>query len=112
MVALAAFLFVPPQNPEDAAWFVAHVQPHEALLRAWLRSSFPSENDVDDVVQEALARVVQAHAQTRIEAPIAFLFATARNLALMPMRHEKVAPRANGLAESALESILDEHADV
>ena len=53
-----------PVNPADrhAAWFAAHVQPHEARLRGWLHRQFPRANDVDDLVQEAFVRVLAARA--------------------------------------------------
>jgi RNA polymerase sigma factor (sigma-70 family) len=107
-------LALPPQNPEDAAWFAAHVQPHEAMLRAWLRSRFPRETDLDDIVQEAFARLVKAHAggAVVIASPKAFLFATARNLALGRVRHRQVVGDETGLAENAVEGVLDEAADV
>jgi hypothetical protein len=59
-----------PLNPNDSdssRWFAEQVQPHEGMLRAWLRSRFPTENDVDDVVQEAYARVLEARATTAID---------------------------------------------
>jgi RNA polymerase sigma-70 factor (ECF subfamily) len=103
---------VPPQNPESAAWFEQHVRPHESMLRAWLRSRFPSESDLDDLVQEAFARVVCAWETRHIDSPKAFLFATARNLALGRLRHRHVAGENYGLAEIEAESVLDETADV
>lgn len=82
------------------------------MLRAWLRSRFPAQCDVDDVVQEAFARIVQARATTAIDSPKAFLFATARNLALCWTRHQRVMRTNNPLTEFELESVLDESADV
>ena len=82
-------LAVTPADPH-AAWFAAHVQPHEARLRGWLRSQFPRANDVDDLVQEAFVRVLAAHARGEIRAPRAFLFATARTRALARLRHQRV----------------------
>lgn len=82
------------------------------MLRAWLRSRFSADCEIDDVVQEAFARIVRARAQTEIASPKAFLFATARNVALARLRHQKVAPEGNVLAETAIEGILDEGADV
>ena len=82
------------------------------MLRAWLRSRFPAENDVDDIVQEAYARVLEARTTTVIESPKAFLFATARNLALARFRRPPAAARQNGLTEFEIESVLDESADV
>jgi RNA polymerase sigma factor (sigma-70 family) len=103
---------LPPHHPDQTRWFLEHVQPHEGMLRAWLRSRFPVECDIDDIVQEAYARVLQASETNTIDSPKAFLFATARNLALGRVRHQKVSGVNDGLAEIALESVLDESADV
>jgi len=37
--------------PDDARWFAAAVQPHDAALRGWLRTRFPALGDIDDIVQ-------------------------------------------------------------
>lgn len=103
---------MPPQNPESAAWFELHVRPHEAMLRAWLRSRFPAEIDLDDIVQEAYSRILRAWETAPIESPKAFLFATARNLALGRVRHLNVTGENNGLTEMGAESVLDESADI
>jgi len=81
------------------------------MLRAWLRGQFPRLADLDDIVQEAYVRVLQARETQAIDAPKAFLFATARNLALGRVRHEKVTG-VFALAESELLRIYDESADV
>ena len=99
-------------DPQSVRWFAEHVQPHEGMLRAWLQSRFPRESDVDDIVQEAYARVLQARATTAIESPKAFLFATARNLVLARLRRQQPVNGQYGLAEFDLESVLDETADV
>ncbi len=72
--------------PESHEWYEKHVQPHEPMLRAWLLSQFPHERDIEDVVQEAILRVLKAHAQGDVRAPKAFLFATARNLVISGAR--------------------------
>ena len=81
------------------------------MLRAWLRGQFPKAGDVDDIVQEAYVRVLEAHATQTIESPKAFLFATARNLALGRVRHLKVESDF-ALAESHVTGVCDESADV
>ncbi len=101
-----------PSDYNAADWFAAHVQPHEAMLRAWLRSRFPSESDVDDIVQEAYARLLEARKATAIDSPKAFLFAIARNLALGRLRRLQASGAANVLADYELESVLDESVDV
>jgi DNA-directed RNA polymerase specialized sigma24 family protein len=102
---------MPPQDSEQARWFAAEVQPGEAMLRAWLRSRFPANCDLDDIVQEAYVRILEARATSDIESPKAFLFVTARNLALGRLRHHKVA-REDALAEIDAQAVLDETADV
>ena len=102
---------MPPPDSEEFRWFADQLQPHEALLRAWLRAQFPSAADLDDLVQESFVRVLRAHAERPIASPKAFLFATARNLALMQLRRQRTA-RTDFLAENDLSNILDENSDV
>lgn len=102
---------MPPEESEQYRWFAEHLRPHEAMLRAWLRAQFSSTADVDDIVQEAYRRVLQAQAATAIRSPKAFLFATARNIALMQLRHQQVE-RTAALAEKDRSDILDESPDV
>lgn len=66
--------------PENHVWYEQHVEPHLPMLRAWLLSQYPNERDIEDVLQEAVMRVLRARAQGEVRAPKAFLFATARNL--------------------------------
>ena len=81
------------------------------MLRAWLRSRFPLIEDVDDIVQESYARVLQARETVAIESPKAFLYATAQNLALSLLRQRKVRGY-DRLAEIDLMDVLDEGADI
>ena len=60
------------------------------MLRAWLRNRFPALLDVDDLVQEAMTRVWQAHEAGPIESAKAFLFTTAHNLAIDEMRRRQI----------------------
>ncbi len=96
-----------PESDQNR-WFVEHVLPHEAMLRAWLMGSFGPRVSVDDVLQEAFLRVLRAHASGELHAPKAFLFATARNLALDHLRRHHVA-RTGPLVETDLSNVLDEH---
>lgn len=98
---------MPPPDSESTRWFAEHLQPHEAVLRAWLRGQFPSVTDVEDILQEAYVRVLQARKVTEIESPKAFLYTTARNLALALLRQRKVRGQ-DGLAETPLLDVLDE----
>ncbi|MBL9201108.1 MAG: RNA polymerase sigma factor, partial [Opitutaceae bacterium] len=80
--------------PDDASWFAAEVQPHDAALRAWLRARFPVLGEVDDVVQETYARVLQLRARDplRAHAVKPLLFTTARHLALDQIRRRAIVP--------------------
>lgn len=96
-----------PPNQKQTQWFLEHVQPHEPMLRAWLRGRFPADFDHDDIVQEAFVRILRAWEAGKIDSPKAFLFATARNLALD-------RARMNGSHPSAeyVQDLHDETADV
>ncbi len=77
-------------SSDNTRWFAEEVQVHEAALRAWLRATFPSLADPDDLVQEALTRVWRARASGEIRAPRALLYTTARHLALDQMRRHQI----------------------
>ncbi len=98
-------------RPDHAAWFAAEVLPHEPVLRAWLRAKFPTLPDTDDLAQEAVARLWRAHAAGTVVCPRAFLFQTARNLALNSLRHRGYTHPA-ALTETDVSGVLDDAAGV
>jgi RNA polymerase sigma-70 factor (ECF subfamily) len=71
-------------------WFVEEVQPHEPELRAYLRKSFPSLADIDDLVQETYARLVRARNAGGVSEARPYLFATARNTACDLFRRSRI----------------------
>jgi RNA polymerase sigma-70 factor (ECF subfamily) len=81
---------MPPQDPEQARWFAREILPHEAALRAYLRSQFATLSDPEDVIQDTFIRVLRAHERGPIESPRGLLFATARNAALDLLRRRAV----------------------
>ena len=97
-------------NPEQSRWFAEEVQPHEPALRAYLRGSFPSLQDIDDLVQDAYARLLNAHKTGTVSHPKAYLFATARNAALDLFRRKKIIP-IEALAEIEQLSVLEDGRD-
>lgn len=97
----------PPPTIELSRWFAEEVQPHEPALRAWLRAQFPSLFDVDDLVQESYARILQARRREEIANPKSYLFTTARHAALDFFRQRRGIFPAD-LVSSGVESVLEE----
>lgn len=98
---------MPPQEFNEAAWFAEHLQPHEAMLRAWLMSRVRSPDEIDDIVQEAYLRVLRARSQGALESPKAYLFSIARNIAFDRLRHHRIA-RTEPLVENGTSDVLDD----
>ncbi len=73
-------------------WFAEEVHPHGAQLKSYLRGSFPSVGDVDDVVQESYLRIWKARAAHPILSAKSFLFTIGRNLALDALRKKRASP--------------------
>jgi RNA polymerase sigma factor (sigma-70 family) len=92
---------VPPQDIETARWFDQEVRPHATALRAWLRAQFPSLMDPDDLVQESYLRLLRARNAGKIANAKAFLYTTARNVALDLVRRNRVAPTESLVSEAA-----------
>lgn len=102
---------MPPQDTEQARWFATEVQPHRPALRAWLLARFPTLPDVDDLVQESLARMLRARDTGPINSARALLFTTARNLALDAVRRQRVV-RFEPITEDTAPSVLADGTDV
>lgn len=102
---------MPPSDSETARWFAEEVQPHEAELRAYLRPRFAAHLDVDDLVQETYARLLQARAESHIRSLKAYLFTTARHVAFDHFRRRKIVSIEN-VAEIDDLPVLEERPDV
>ena len=85
---------VPPLTQQmDRAlenWFVSAILPHQAALTGFLKRICKSSSDVPDLRQETYIRVCESAARSRPRVPKAFLFATARNLAIDRLRRDRV----------------------
>lgn len=98
-------------DPEQTRWFVTCVQPLEPALRAYLQARFPHLSEVDDIMQEAYVRLLAARRTGPIVAVKAFLFVTAKNLALNRLR-DRERERTEVLTENAVGGVFDEAQDV
>jgi RNA polymerase sigma factor (sigma-70 family) len=73
-------------------WFVREVLPLESVLMQFLQHNWRNQSDVDDLLQDVYVRVCEAALREAPERPRAFVFATARNLLIDRVRHERVIP--------------------
>jgi RNA polymerase sigma factor (sigma-70 family) len=89
---------MPPTTPELAQWFSREIQPHEPMLRAWLRRRFPGISDIDDLVQETYMRIFRSNCAGRLEQPQSYLYKVARNAAVDQLRRTKIC-RIDGVGD-------------
>lgn len=75
---------------DRALWLGQHILPHEPALRAWLSRRRVGELDVDDVIQEAYARLITAPSVDGIRNPKTYLFQVARSVIATSLRGMKV----------------------
>lgn len=97
---------MPRSRPEIIAWVGRHILPHEAALRAWLRTSGTAPQDIDDIVQEAYCRLAALTSVGHIANGRAYLFQTARNVVLEQIRRSRVV-RIDSMTEIEALSISD-----
>ncbi|MEP9357524.1 sigma-70 family RNA polymerase sigma factor [Sphingomonas sp. KR3-1] len=64
--------------------------PHEVRIRRWLARSRLSLEDIDEVMQEAYCRIAMLPSVDHIDQPLAYMFATARNLLLRRLKRQHV----------------------
>jgi RNA polymerase sigma factor (sigma-70 family) len=101
-----------PTAPETAQtidqnrWFAEEVHPHDSQLKAYLRGSFPSVRDVDDLVQESYLHLWRRQLGAPIRSAKSFLFKIARNLAIDSLRHGSRNP-VDSVADIAQLGVLD-----
>ena len=81
--------------------------PHEAAVRAWLRRWTGRPQDIDDIVQEAYARLAALDSVAHIGSGRAYLFQTTRNIVLEQVRRSKII-RIDNVTDMGALSIVDE----
>ena len=95
----------------DSRWFVEEVHPHDAQLKAYLRNSFPSVRDVEDVVQESYLRIWKSRAAQPIHSAKAFLFTVARHVALNLVDRQRSSP-VSGVGDLAALPVMEDRPGV
>ena len=73
-------------------WFVREVLVHEQALMRFLRRNWRDRDEVPDLRQGVYVRVYEAATRRLPDSPKSFLFATARNLLVDRVRHQRIVP--------------------
>jgi RNA polymerase sigma-70 factor (ECF subfamily) len=73
-----------------AEWLARHICPHEPALRRWLTRRPSSRYDIDDVVQEAYAKLAMLPSVDHITNPRAYFFRTAFTVLVNETRRAQV----------------------
>lgn len=99
-------LSLPTGDPPAARWFAEEVHAHDASLKAYLRATYPTVRDVDDVVQESYLRIWKARMAQPIRFTKSYLFQIARNLSLDLSRRHRASPIEDA-ADSVVLAVCD-----
>jgi len=75
---------------ERASWLAQHILPHEHTLRAWLARRRVAELEIDDVVQEAYARLAFMDSVEGVCNPKAYLLQTAYSIVCTHLRRSRI----------------------
>ena len=74
------------------AWFGREILPLEASLMQYLEHNWRNASDISDLRQEVYVRIYEAALRKFPEKPRQYLFATARNILIKRVQHERVVP--------------------
>jgi len=77
---------------ERAHWLAKMICPHEPALRRWLGGRTLIGFDIDDIVQEAYARLAVLPAVDHIHNPRAYFFRTAFTILVNEVRRAQIVP--------------------
>ncbi len=77
-------------SAERGAWLALNVLPHEAALRAWLCRRKVFDLEIDDIVQEAYAKLAALPSVEFIREPRLYLFQTANSIVLGHLRRSRI----------------------
>jgi RNA polymerase sigma-70 factor (ECF subfamily) len=89
------------------AWLITHVLVHEAALRAYLARFLTNAADIADVIQDTYAKLLllAESERRRIASPHAYLFTTARHVALDRLRRQRTVS-LDALTETERSGVL------
>jgi RNA polymerase sigma factor (sigma-70 family) len=95
---------MPEVSTELARWLAAHILPLEPQLRGWLKRVTPAGLEVDDLIQEAYARLAGLATLEGITQPKAYLYQIVKRLIADHIRRASVVSidAAEELAEMSV----------
>lgn len=97
----------PAATLDHARWFEEEVHAHDIALKSYLRHTFPTMPDVEDVVQESYLRIWKARLARPIDSAKSFLFQVARHVVVDLARRRQVA-RTESLGDLAALSVMED----
>jgi RNA polymerase sigma factor (sigma-70 family) len=98
---------MPEVSTELARWLAAHILPLEPQLRGWLKRVTPPGLEVDDLIQEAYARLAGLATLESITQPKAYLYQIVKRLIADHIRRASVVS-IDAAAELAEMSVLED----
>jgi RNA polymerase sigma-70 factor (ECF subfamily) len=98
---------MPEVSTELARWLAAHILPLEPQLRGWLKRVTPPGLEVDDLIQEAYARLAGLATVESITQPKAYLYQIVKRLIADHIRRASVVS-IDAAAELAEMSVLED----
>jgi RNA polymerase sigma factor (sigma-70 family) len=98
---------MPAVSSERARWLAANMLPLEPQLRGWLRRVTPPGLEIDDLIQEAYAKLAGLVTVKNITQPKAYLYQIVKRLISDHLRRANVIS-IDAVAEMAQLPVLDE----
>jgi len=77
-------------SDERALWLSRAVLPHEPALRAWLKRKRVIDLDIDDVVQEAYAKLAALDSVAGVRDPRTYVFQVAYSIVVSHVRRSRI----------------------
>lgn len=75
---------------ERALWLSRAVLPHEPALRAWLKRKRVIDLDIDDIVQEAYAKIAALESVASVRDPRTYVFQVAYSIVVSHVRRSRI----------------------
>lgn len=95
-------------SDDRALWLATYVMPHEPAVRGWLRRGRHLHADIDDIIQEAYAKLVCVADVSSIDNVRAYFFRTAYSVVADRLRRKDVISLSSALEVEQLQSAIDE----